>query len=112
LGSVKLREYNIQITATMSAMIMNTLTAIACPPNNESKMKITGQEMNPPSFSYLMISQSTIGKFKIPEIITITIINCLMSNFIRYHFVMMRIPTRMHNQKKIFIPISPKAILA
>jgi len=96
----------------INATIMNTLTAIACPPNNALRTKITGREIYPPSFSYLMISPSMIGKFKIPETITMTIINCLINNFIRYHFAMMRIPTRIHNPKKILSPISPKAMLA
>jgi hypothetical protein len=76
------------------------LVAIALWPNITCNNAITGRDIYHQNFSYLATSQSMIGKFITAEMITITTINCLISNFIRYPLAMMSIPTRKHNAKK------------
>jgi hypothetical protein len=112
VGKEKFSEYKIHTTARISKIIINDFVAIALPPNMTCNNVITGQEMYHQSFSYLSTSPSMMGKFITPEIIMIMTINCLMISFIRYHFAIMIIPTKKHNAKKTYNPISPNAMLA
>lgn len=90
----------------------NTLIAMAFPPKTVSNKKINGREIYPHSFSYLIGSQSIIGKLSIAEIKPIAKINCLIRSLMRYPLETIMNPTIIHKAKKIKRPISPKATLA
>jgi hypothetical protein len=53
-----------------------------------------------------------IGKLITAEIKNIISINCLIINFIKYHFAIITIPTKKHKAKNTYNPTSPNAILA
>ncbi len=92
--------------------MINAFVAIAFPPNITCSNAITGREIYHQSFSYFVISQSTIGKFITADTITIITINCLIMSFIIYHFAIITIPTRKQSAKNTYNPTSPNAILA
>ncbi|MEI8252880.1 MAG: hypothetical protein WCG25_03940 [bacterium] len=56
--------------------------------------------------------ESSTGKFNIAETNTITTKNCLIKSLIKYHFINISIPTKIHNPKNILSQISPNAIFA
>jgi len=98
-GNEKLNEYSIRVIASINKMMINDFVAIALPPNITCNIAMTGQEIYHQSFSYLVTSQSIIGKLMTAETITMTTINCLMMSFIKYHFTIMMIPTKKHKAK-------------
>lgn len=99
-GNEKLSEYKIRMIARINKMIINDFVAIALPPNITCNKAITGQEIYHQNFSYFVTSPSIMGKLITAEMITMTTINCLITNFIKYPLAMMIIPTKKHKAKK------------
>lgn len=100
LGNEKLNEYKIHTMVSTNKMMINDFVASPFPQNMICNIAITGHDIYHQSFSYLLTSPSMIGKFIIADIIIMMTTNCLIINLIKYHFAMMRIPTRKQSAKK------------
>jgi hypothetical protein len=102
LGNENPNEMNIRTSTQINNRITKTLIAIARQPNICSRTNRIGREIYHQNSLYLALVQSTTGKFITADINTMTVANCLIRAFIRYHLAIINIPTTKDKAKNIY----------